>query len=643
MTGIAIGTNISSLRAQRQLGDASAQVSKVFERLSSGQRINRASDDAAGLAISTDLNTRTRVFTQALRNINDGQSLLAIADSTVEQLTNIVTRVRELSEQSANGTFSNTQRKSINDEAQALAKEYQRITQSASFNGTRLFDGSLANGLQLQLGYGSDGSILSSLGGKLGNGTFTTTTYLGVDDYSSEVASGDLNGDGILDIVTSVYGVATGSIAVRLGNTDGTFGTETIYAAEGSSSRAIALGDINGDGILDVASSGVQGGAGHVSIRLGRGDGTFGTLAEYSAEGTNSESVLLRDLNNDGNLDLVTAGVGAGAGRASVRLGNGNGTFNGITSYLMESGNTYSATLADLNNDGIQDLLTVGDGGGSGRLTVRLGVGDGTFGASTSYVNSSLNDYAVAVGDLNGDGILDVVTAGNNGSTAAAYIRLGTGSGSLSSATTFRTRNDYNSFTLSLGDFNGDGNLDLVTGGDRIPGGWLAVGLGSGNGTFSSIISATISGSETVYGSTVGDFNGDGVLDFILVGDSDTTVEKAFVYTSGTRDGISPMLNFSLSSQSDALQSMALLDRNLSSLAKQRGVIGAFQSRLISAANTVRTTAENYETAGARIVDADVAEESAALIRSQVLQQAATSVLAQANQGPALVLKLLGS
>ena len=111
---IKIGSNIPSLQAQRRLGEATSSLSKISERLSSGQRINRVSDDAAGLAIADDLNAKSRIFTQAIRNGNDGISLLNIADSAIENLSGVVSRIRELAEQSANGTYSNKQREDRN-------------------------------------------------------------------------------------------------------------------------------------------------------------------------------------------------------------------------------------------------------------------------------------------------------------------------------------------------------------------------------------------------------------------------------------------------------------------------------------------------------------------------------------------------
>lgn len=157
--GIRIGSNISSLQAQRSLSASTDKLSSAFERLSSGQRINHAGDDAAGLAVSSSLKADTHIYSQGVRNLNDGISALSIADGAVENLSNIVMRLQELAEQAANGALGYKQRKSLDDEAQALAKEYFRISRTSEFNDLKLFDGTV-QGLRLQAGYGTDGSIL---------------------------------------------------------------------------------------------------------------------------------------------------------------------------------------------------------------------------------------------------------------------------------------------------------------------------------------------------------------------------------------------------------------------------------------------------------------------------------------------------
>ena len=201
---ITLGMNIASLRGQRQLAQTSAGLNKVFERLSSGQRINRASDDAAGISVASSLSSDARVFTQGVRNLNDGISALSIAEGALQQLSSVVTRVQELAEQSANGVYTNRQRAALDGEAQALSAEYQRIIESTEFNGRKLLDGTFDNVL-IQAGYGLDESIAIGIEGvtsEIGLGTFQSPTVYNTSD-AGEMISEDFNQDGITDLFVS--------------------------------------------------------------------------------------------------------------------------------------------------------------------------------------------------------------------------------------------------------------------------------------------------------------------------------------------------------------------------------------------------------------------------------------------------------
>ncbi len=165
---VVLNSNISALQAERRLSQHTAELEGLYQRLSSGQRINRAADDAAGLSIASGLNTDKRVYTQGIRNINDGISYVAIAEGAVEQLETIVMRVQELAEQAANGTLGVKQRKALDAEAQALSKEYLRIAQTTEFNGRKIFDGATGE-LAIQSGYGSLGAIKCVLSAPMRN------------------------------------------------------------------------------------------------------------------------------------------------------------------------------------------------------------------------------------------------------------------------------------------------------------------------------------------------------------------------------------------------------------------------------------------------------------------------------------------
>jgi flagellin len=184
---ITIGSNIASLQAQRRLGIASDQLSSTYEKLSSGQRINKASDDAAGLAIADSLRANQRVASVAIRNANDGISTIAIADSALGEIGNVLSRLAELAEQSANGVFSTVQRSALQNEFTALGSEIERIAVTTEFNGVRLLSGSSA--LVLQVGFNSGSTSQISYTGVQG-----TLAALGLATANTSALSFSING-----------------------------------------------------------------------------------------------------------------------------------------------------------------------------------------------------------------------------------------------------------------------------------------------------------------------------------------------------------------------------------------------------------------------------------------------------------------
>ncbi|MEJ2419795.1 MAG: flagellin, partial [Exilibacterium sp.] len=146
-----INTNVASLNAQRQLVSSGAELDRASERLSSGKRINKAADDAAGLAISNRLTSQIRGLDQAVRNANDGISLIQTAEGALSESTNILQRMRELAIQSANGIFDDAGRATLDAEVQQLVEELDRIAETTSFNGQTLLDGTQGE-VKLQVG-----------------------------------------------------------------------------------------------------------------------------------------------------------------------------------------------------------------------------------------------------------------------------------------------------------------------------------------------------------------------------------------------------------------------------------------------------------------------------------------------------------
>lgn len=189
---ITIGSNIASLQAQRRLAIASDALSGTYEKLSSGQRINKASDDAAGLAIADALRANQRVATVAIRNANDGISTIGIADSALGEIGNVLSRLAELAEQSANGVFSTTQRSALQNEFTALGSEVERIANTTEFNGVKLLSGNST--LVLQVGFNSGSTSQISYTGVQG-----TLASLGLATAGVSALSYSINGVSIAE------------------------------------------------------------------------------------------------------------------------------------------------------------------------------------------------------------------------------------------------------------------------------------------------------------------------------------------------------------------------------------------------------------------------------------------------------------
>jgi flagellin len=184
---LSVLTNVSSLTAQTNLARTSVDLGKSISRLSSGLRIESAADDAAGLAISEDFKASIRSLDQARRNANDGVSLVQTADGSLKEVSGLLTRMRELSVQSRNGTVNTTQRGYLNDEFDTLRSEIDRIVNTTEFNGVALLDGDQAAGLAFQVGIGTSTddrltvSIATSSASALGLGASTISSTGGAD------------------------------------------------------------------------------------------------------------------------------------------------------------------------------------------------------------------------------------------------------------------------------------------------------------------------------------------------------------------------------------------------------------------------------------------------------------------------------
>jgi hypothetical protein len=306
-----------------------------------------------------------------------------------------------------------------------------------------------------------------------GDGVFTAPTVLSASGNPLPIALGDVNGDGRLDLVagrTSATPEGMGSIAVFLNAGGGTFATPITYEEPGSL-FSVALGDLNGDGAIDIAanSKGVGNGIG---VRLNDGNGVFsGPVYQYFSGDRGGEAITLGDLNGDGKNDLSVATF---LNLVGILMNNGDGTFRGVQAHVEGT----FVSVGDVNGDARPDLMVSMPGGYPAVLTV-FNDGDDTFTRGypvrgDRYLanlfpsdNPTIPDTRIlrsmALGDLNGDGTLDLAGAGG----VVLGVVVNRGDGSFVGAVEIASGADLTS--LAIGDLNRDGNNDLaVAGGDHI-------------------------------------------------------------------------------------------------------------------------------------------------------------------------------
>ncbi len=350
------------------------------------------------------------------------------------------------------------------------------------------------------------------------------------------LAYGDFNGDHHVDLAVADNGSST--VTLLMGDGTGNF-TSGGTVGVGGNPTSVAVADFNDDGKPNIAT--VSGGFGHLDINLNNGDGTFASPVNY-ATGFCANTVVVGDFNNDGQPDLAVACTFPTATGVSILLGNPDGTFRPFVQYDAGHQSTATLVVADLNGDGNQDLVTANGQFANNSVSVLLGNGDGTFGTARVYTAGQSPD-AVAVGDFNGDDVPDVVTA-NQGAFGIAPagsvgLLLGNGDGTLLAAQDLPVRGPGPSVEA---DFNGDGIPDLavITTDPSYSGVEIFPGLG--NGLFGAPIQTVAINQPTAL--AVGDFNGDHVPDLavatfngvvILLGKSDGTFSGGQVIPAGSQ------------------------------------------------------------------------------------------------------------
>lgn len=658
-----INSNIMSLNAQRNLTMSQNDLNTSMERLTSGKRINSAADDAAGLSISNRMTSQVNGLNQAIRNANDGASLIQTAEGALDESTNILQRMRELSIQSANGTYDSGNRGTLNAEVNQLIAELDRISETTSFNGLNILDGSLGK-VDLQVGSEANQTIelnIDKMDSKsLGLGSTSVDVVGGENSLVADttaLANNDvmINGQSIMAVGETWTG-ATDDMdeLIEKINTN-------VNGVTASTIGSATATDV-GDGILAETET--------FKVDVKKLDGTT-----TSVEVTDTENMdeLVSKLNAEGG-GLISASVGddgkltiTAENVESLAFTDGGSGANGAGGTLA----TATASIALASDDGAEITIERGTTGTLADLeqlgfreSNELGVIEGDAVDANALAVGDLTINGVGIGVSETGGLVDKVTAINKVSDDTGVTA------NVFSGVEIDTSTATGAFTAASFSMNGEiivsgANLDaLVT---AINGAKDATG-----------ITATLSGqnlllegdvSQISFGSATG-VPDTGTAFAAVLGAGVTVADAAggIKLTSDTGGPISiehknaaaeaktglldansagggsfgaSISSLDISTAAGAQKAIGIIDNALETINSTRGDLGAVSNRLDFTVNNLSNVSENVAAARSRIMDADFAAESANLSRAQVLQQAGTAMLAQANAAPQQVLSLL--
>lgn len=604
---LVINTNVASLNTQRQLVSSGNALSQATERLSSGQRINSAKDDAAGLAIANRMTSQVRGLDQAIRNANDGVSLVQTAEGALQEVTNILQRMRELSIQSANGIYSNADRATLQAEVKQLKSELDRISETTSFNGQNLLDGSLKD-TKLHIGSMANETLdvtigsfsTTSLGGSSGDIVGVSVTASDPDVAGDPEDSPVPNPITHVNEIAALNALASGDLLIN--------GTAIKPIEPDAESLNEALASINADlkgkgaevqSLVQVAAesagSGVLRAPGEtLELKLVDGDGLSQT---YTITGTNSMKELVAKINSETAIEatlgdngkLVLTAPGASSLTITETVPATTASPTGLTTGHHNFALVFNDTSAEKQGVTIQAGTTPVTEAIAGRISdLGIDVQD-TNGNLLGAAVSATSTNVLQEGDLiiNGIAIGKITGQGGAGDTAAEAIRV---------------INEKSGETGVVA-FLAAGATDQIA-------------LRSANGEEISI----------KYGDTA--ITQD-VLNIVGFQERNAT------------EGVGSVASIDISTAEGAQRAINIIDKALEQVNATRADLGAVNNRLDHTMANLANVSEKTSASKSRIMDADFAAETAALSRAQVLQQAATAMLAQANAQPQQVLSLL--
>ena len=679
---VVVNTNISALRSSEAMRQTENAMGDAMERLSTGSRINSASDDAAGSAIASKMEAQTRSLAVAVRNANDAISLTQTAEGALGEVEDILQRIRELAVQSGNSTLNASDRVQLQAEADALTAEIDAIASQTNFNSVSLFDGTNTS-VSMQVGINARDTLSIALQktdvASLGIGSSNTTRAITSERVTAfadtdadqikingeNFASGDLTAATVplngINVDTSALaspsaaqdaGYTAAALAAAINTNSGTHGAvatafNTVVGT--SSSYTAASVTLNG---VTIASQATK--AEFVSAV---NQSTAGVTATLSDAGVIT-------LSNENGADINVGGGMTGMGFATdiyggfITLANSDGSDVVIEAGSTENGYGDSAdgTVAIVNRLGFNPI--------SGTSVTSASV---TSTDLTALMGVKIND--VAIGDSADSSALAKAAAINAAgagvtATASTQVRVtvditgtiaNSATASINGITTNIAAATNIEDVVSTVNTALSGNVDIIASsnddGELVLTSASGLNIAIDDGTATDVFTAATMADGTSLTVTNGATTARGVLTLtsdsggvikIEDGEVDTHTGLATLGLQAQSEKASETTSgLSMSTVAAASSALTAIDTAIETVSTFRAGFGATENRLDKAINNLTTYKVNLEAAKGRIEDADFASETAALTKSQILNQAATSMLAQANASKQNLLALL--
>lgn len=599
-----INTNIPALNTYRQLTTNNSATQNSLEKLSSGLRINKAGDDAAGLAISEKMRGQIRGLEQAKANAQDGISMIQTAEGALNETQSILQRMRELAVQASNDTNTESDRGEIQKEINQLTSEINRIGNTTEFNTQSLLKGS-ENAKELQPALNLDATGLVTDGTLAGGGVNAAV------NASLDIAFTGVTGDGAASGETITFNLSGEEFTINITSSDAGGDGETLTDVT-ANSASINLDTDAGNTNTDATTANEY--AALVKDALNGMIEKNSNISSTDFEATVSTDTVTIKALDGGNFEAGAGSIVANASDAA--------NWNGTATTQADTGTNESYNYATDEID-LSSLAT------DAEISALEGQGITVNGQSIEFYNADNGEY---------DGKADFAV---NISSILNGADDGTEDEELVSAIVSQIGDKLEGVTLSAGTAASDLKITATEGGDAGNEITFSDGVDRQAVTSAGTFSATFQvGANTGQSMTIeiGDMRASALG---LTGEAGTEgFSESDNVTNGTNnESVEAALD--VTSAASASNAIETINKAIEDVSAQRSNLGAFQNRLDHTINNLGTSAENLTAAESRIRDVDMAKEMMEFTKNNILSQAAQAMLAQANQQPQGVLQLL--